>query len=168
MQEVIFSVYFPCKPYSLYIYVCLRALCSLWQTLTLPFFCVFLILYTPSTINLLFCLKYVCATIPHTFCSFPQVSTQSVGVHCQTPVTQWLVRQPLEVHSKWGDHAGLTLWTTVPPSGGRMNHRMDRTQEGQPKKEIGGLLLQVELEQSTNYFNINLYLCNDICITWSY
>lgn len=93
--------------------------------------------------SVLFCPMYICATLPHTFCSSPQVFTQSVGAHSQTPVTQWLVRQLLEVHLKWGDHAGLTRWTTVPPSGGRMKHRMDRTQEGQPKKETGGLLLLV-------------------------
>lgn len=89
---------------------------------------------------------------------FPQVFTQSVGAHCQTLVTQWLARQPLEFHLKWGDHAGLTRWTTVPPSGGRMNHRMDRTQEGQPKKETGGLLLQVGQELS-NIFIVSTYVC---------
>lgn len=108
-------------------------------------FCLVLYLYTVNhESSLLF--NVHCATMPHTFCSLTQVFTQSVGAHCQTPVTQWLVRQPLEVHLEWGDHAGLIHWTTVPPSGGRMNHRMDRPQKGQAKKETGGLLLLVRGE----------------------
>lgn len=104
---------------------------------------------------------YICATLPHTLCSFPQAFTQSVGAHYRTHVTQWLVRQLLEVHLKWGDHAGLTRWTTVPPSGGMMNHRMDRTQEEQPRKETGGLLLLVRGELLTTFMvlaHVNLVI----------
>lgn len=103
----------------------------------------------------LFCSVHVPNNPPPPFLlSFPQVFTRSVGARCQTPVTQWLVRQPLEGQLKWGELAGPTHWITVPPSGGRLSNRICRAQKGlfQFKKQSGGQLPLVGLKMlHTNF-----------------